>query len=88
MRTGTKLTYTSGGTNMQVGGSLADSTAVFVINTGSTTAFKIASSLSNANAGTALDITNMVTIIDSFVGDTATATATISGGKVTGIHNH
>ena len=41
---------------MQVGGSsLADSTAVFVINTGSTTAFKIASSLSNANAGTALE---------------------------------
>ena len=29
MRTGTKLTYTSGGTNMEVGGSnLADSTSV------------------------------------------------------------
>ena len=36
MRTGTKLTYTSGGTNMQVGGSsLADSTAVSLFITGS-----------------------------------------------------
>ena len=85
MRTGTKLTYTSGGTNMQVGGSsLADSTAVFVINTGSTTAFKIASSLSNANAGTALSITGTGNNAQTFVGDTAAATATISGGKVTG----
>ena len=81
MRTGTKLTYTSGGTNMQVGGSsLADTTAVFVINTGSTTAFKIASSLSNANAGTALSITGTGNNAQTFVGDTA-ATATISGGK-------
>ena len=86
MRTGTKLTYTSGGTNMTVGGSnLADGTAVFVINTGSTTAFKIASSLSNALSGTALDITNDGNDSNSFVGDTATATATVSGGVVTGI---
>ena len=85
MRTGTKLTYTSGGTNMKVGGSnLADNTAVFVINTGSTTTFKIASSLSNANAGTALNITLAGNNAQTFVGDTATATATISGGKVTG----
>ena len=53
-----------------------------------TTAFKIASSLSNANAGTALDITGTGNNAQTFVGDTATATATISGGKVTGIHNH
>ena len=86
MRTGTKLTYTSGGTNMTVGGSnLADSTAVFVINTGSTTAFKIASSLSNAQAGTALDIDGAGNNAQTFVGDTATATATVSGGVVTGI---
>ena len=86
MRTGTKLTYTSGGTNMQVGGSsLSDSTAVFVINTGSTTTFKIASSLSNAQAGTALSITGTGNNAQTFVGDTATATATTSGGKVTAI---
>ena len=86
MRTGTKLTYTSGGTNMQVGGSnLADSTAVFVINTGSTTAFKIASSLSNAVAGTAHNITGTGNNAQTFVGDTATGTATVSGGVVTGV---
>ena len=37
------------------------------------------------HAGTALDITNDGNDSNSFVGDTATATATISGGKVTGI---
>ena len=85
MRTGTKLTYTSNGTNIvHSGGTLADSTAVFVIRVDENT-FKIASSLSNANAGTALDITNDGNDNNSFVGDTATATATISGGKVTGI---
>ena len=85
MRTGTKLTYTSNGTNIvHSGGTLADSTAVFVIRVDENT-FKIASSLSNANAGTALDITNDGNDSNSFVGDTATATATISGGKVTGI---
>ena len=86
MRTGTKLTYTSGGTNMKVGGSnLADGTAVFVINTGSTTAFKIASSLSNAQSGTAHSITLAGNNAQTFVGDTATGTATISGGEVTGV---
>ena len=84
MRTGTKLTYTSNGTNIvHSGGTLADSTAVFVIRVDENT-FKIASSLSNANAGTALDITNDGNDNNSFVGDTAAATATISGGKVTG----
>ena len=84
MRTGTKLTYTSNGTNIvHSGGTLADSTAVFVIRVDDNT-FKIASSLSNANAGTALDITNDGNDSNSFVGDTAAATATISGGKVTG----
>ena len=84
MRTGTKLTYTSNGTNIvHSGGTLADSTAVFVIRVDDNT-FKIASSLSNANAGTALDITNDGNDSNSFVGDTAAATATISGGIVTG----
>ena len=85
MRTGTKLTYTSNGTNIQVGGSnLADNTAVFVIRVDEDT-FKIASNLANALAGTALDITNDGNDSNSFVGDTATATATVSGGVVTGI---
>ena len=85
MRTGTKLTYTSNGTNIvHSGGTLADSTAVFVIRVDEDT-FKIASSLSNAQAGTALDITNDGNDSNSFVGDTATATATVSGGVVTGI---
>ncbi len=85
MRTGTKLTYTSNGTNIvHSGGTLADATAVFVIRVDEDT-FKIASSLSNALAGTALDITNDGNDSNSFVGDTATATATVSGGKVTGI---
>ena len=85
MRTGTKLTYTSNGTNIvHSGGTLADATAVFVIRVDENT-FKIASSLSNALAGTALDITNDGNDSNSFVGDTATATATVSGGKVTGI---
>ena len=85
MRTGTKLTYTSNGTNIvHSGGTLADSTAVFVIRVDEDT-FKIASSLSNAQAGTALDITNDGNDSNSFVGDTATGTATVSGGVVTGI---
>ena len=85
MATGTKLTYTSNGTNIvHSGGTLADATAVFVIKLTDDT-FKIASSLSNANSGTALDITNDGNDSNSFVGDTATATATVSGGAVSAI---
>ena len=85
MRDGTKLTYTSNGTNIvHSGGTLADATAVFVIRVDEDT-FKIASNLANALAGTALDITNDGNDSNSFVGDTATATATVSGGVVTGI---
>ena len=80
MRDGTKLTYTSNGTNIvHSGGTLADSTAVFVRDA-TTNTFKLALSA----GGTALDITNDGNDTNSFVGDTATATATISGGKVTG----
>jgi hypothetical protein len=86
MRTGTKLTYTSGGTNMQIASSdIDDDDTVFVINTGSTTTFKIATSLSNAQAGTAANISGAGNNSQTFVGDTATATASISGGVVTGI---
>ena len=85
MRTGTKLTYTSNGTNLEIASSaVSDSTALFVINTGSTTTFKLATSLSNAQAGTAANITGAGNNSQTFQGDTATATATVSSGKVTG----
>ena len=81
MRDGTKLTYTSNGTNIvHSGGTLADSTTVFVRDA-TTNTFKIALTA----GGTALDITNDGNDSNSFVGDTATATATVSGGVVTGI---
>ena len=83
MRTGTKLTYTSNGTNMtHSGGTLADATEVFVIRVDDDN-FKIASSLSNA-VWYCISITNAGNDSNSLQGDTATATATVSGG-VTGI---
>ena len=86
MRTGTKLTYTSNGTNLEIASSsVSDSTALFVINTGSTTTFKLATSLSNAQAGTAANITGAGNNSQSFVGDTATATAAVSSGKLSAV---
>ena len=86
MRTGTKLTYTSNGTNLEIASSsVSDSTALFVINTGSTTTFKLATSLSNAQAGTAANITGAGNNSQSFVGDTATATASVSSGKLSAV---
>jgi len=90
MRTGTKLTYDSqGGTNLaQNSGNIADSTALFVIRVDADT-IKLASNLTNAEAGTAIDFTggssNVGNNSQTLTGDTATATATISGGVVTGI---
>ena len=90
MRTGTKLTYDSqGGTNLaQNSGNIADSTALFVIRVDADT-IKLASNLTNAEAGTAIDFTggssNVGNSSQTLTGDTATATATISGGVVTGI---
>ena len=84
IRTGTSLTYTSNGTNItHSGGTLADATEVFAIRVDDDN-IKIASSLSNAQAGTALDLTGAGNNSQTFQGTTATATATISGGKVTG----
>ena len=86
IRTGTKLTYVSGGTNMQIASSdIDDDDAVFVINTGSTSLFKIATSLSNALAGTAANISGAGNNSQTFTGDTATGTASVSGGIVTGV---
>ena len=90
MRTGTKLTYDSqGGTNLaQNSGNIADSTALFVIRVDADT-IKLASNLTNAQAGTAIDFTggssNVGNNSQTLTGDTATATATVSGGVVTGI---
>ena len=90
LRTGTSLTYNSqGGTNLaQNSGNIADDTELFVIRVDADT-IKLASSLNNANAGTALDMTggssNVGNNSQTLTGTTATATATVSGGVVTGI---
>ena len=90
MRTGTKLTYDSqGGTNLaQNSGNITDSTALFVIRVDADT-IKLASNLTNAQAGTAIDFTggssNVGNNSQTLTGDTAAATATVSGGVVTGI---
>ena len=90
LRTGTSLTYNSqGGTNLaQNSGNIADDTELFVIRVDADT-IKLASSLSNAEAGTALDMTggssNVGNNSQTLTGTTATGTATISGGVVTGI---
>ena len=90
MRTGTSLTYNSqGGTNLgQNSGSIADDTELFVIRVDEDT-IKLASSLSNAQAGTNLDMTggsgNTGNNSQTLTGTTATATATVSGGAVSAI---
>ena len=90
LRTGTSLTYNSqGGTNLaQNSGNIADDTELFVIRVDADT-IKLASSLNNANAGTALDMTggssNVGNNSQTLTGTTATATATVSGGIVTGV---
>ena len=80
--TGTKLTY------LQVGataiGGLSNATAYFAIVVNANT-FKLASSLANAQAGTAITLTGTGSSTQTFTGDTATATAAISGGAVSAI---
>ena len=90
LRTGTSLTYNSqGGTNLaQNSGNIADDTELFVIRVDADT-IKLASNLTNAQAGTAIDFTggssNVGNNSQTLTGTTATATATVSGGVVTGI---
>jgi hypothetical protein len=79
--TGTKFTYTAGGTVL---GGLSNATAYFAIVVDANT-LKVASSLANAQAGTAIDLTGTGNNAQTFTGDTATATATISGGAVTAV---
>lgn len=80
--TGTKLTYANGGGTSITG--LTTATAYYVIAVDADT-FKLASSLANATAGTAIDLTGTGNALQTFTGDTATATAAISGGAVSAI---
>jgi|LWDU01.1.fsa_nt_gi hypothetical protein len=94
LRTGTKLTYLSSSGSVIAG--LANNTAYFVIgketsDSGTTmgdltaNTFALASSLSNAQAGTALALTGTGHASQTLIGDTATATATLVVGKVSKI---
>jgi hypothetical protein len=79
--TGTKLTYANGGGTSITG--LTSTTAYYAIVVDTDT-FKLASSLANAQAGTAIDLTGTGNALQTFTGDTATVgTVTISGGAVT-----
>jgi hypothetical protein len=80
--TGTKLTYLQVGATAITG--LANATAYFAIVVDSNT-FKLASSLVDAQAGTAISLTGAGSSTQTFTGDTATATAAISGGAVSAI---
>lgn len=82
MRTGTEVKYQDGGGTALAG--LTDNTAYFVIRVDANT-IKLASSLSNANAGTKITLTGQGNNAQTLEGVQAVAAATISGGKVTGI---
>ena len=85
MLTGTKLTYQDGSGTALAG--LADDTAYFVVVVDANT-IKLASSLSNAQAAspTTIGLTGTGNNAQTFQGDTATASATVSAtGKVTGV---
>jgi len=82
MRTGTSLTYQDGGGTALAG--LTDNTEYFVIRVDEDN-IKLGSSLSNAQSGTAITLTGTGNNAQTLEGTQATATATISGGKVTGI---
>ena len=89
-RTGTKLNYLNG-TGSSIGG--LSEAAYYVIaketsDSGSTmgdltdSTFAVGSSLANAQAGTAVSLTGTGNNTQTFIGDTATATATLTVGKV------
>ena len=92
-RTGTKLNYLNGTGSSITGLSEAayyviakettDSGTTFGTLTDST--FALGSSLSNAQAGTAVALTGQGNATQTFIGDTATATASLTVGKVSKI---
>ena len=79
MQTGTALTYQDGSGTALAG--LVDGTQYFAIRH-TADLIKLASSLSNANAGTAINLTGTGNNAQTLEGTQATATATISGGRV------
>ena len=92
-RTGTKLTYSDGPGPAITG--LTDATAFFVIaketsDSGTTfgdltaNTFALASSLSNAQSGTAINLTGTGHSSQTLIGDTATATAVLGSGDTLG----
>ena len=82
MRTGTEVKYQDGGGTALAG--LVDNTSYFVIRTDEDN-IQLASSLSNAQAGTDITLTGTGNNAQTLEGIQATATATLAGGKVTGI---
>jgi hypothetical protein len=95
-RTGTKLTYSNGSGSSITGLSeqayyvIAKETTDSGTTFGQTTAlgnstFALGSSLANAQAGTAVALTGTGNASQTFIGDTATATATLVVGKVSKI---
>lgn len=81
-RTGMKLKYQDGGGTALAG--LSDNTDYFMIRVDADT-FKVASSLSNANAGTAINLTGTGNNAQTFEGIQATGTAVLTNNKVTSI---
>jgi hypothetical protein len=82
MRTGTEVKYQDGGGTALAG--LTDNTSYFVIRTDEDN-IQLASSLSNAQAGTEITLTGTGNNAQTLEGIQAVATATVSGGEVTGI---
>lgn len=82
MRTGTELKYQDGGGTALAG--LADNTSYFVIRTDEDN-IQLASSLSNAQAGTEITLTGTGNNAQTLEGIQAVASATVSGGEVTAI---
>ena len=82
MRTGTELKYQDGGGTALAG--LADNTSYFVIRVDEDN-IKLGSSLSNAQAGTEITLTETGNNAQTLEGIQAVAAATISGGEVTAI---
>ena len=82
MRTGTEVKYQDGGGTALAG--LVDGTSYFVIRTDEDN-IQLASSLSNANAGTDITLTGTGNNAQTLEGIQAVAAATVSAGEVTGI---
>tara|TARA_Y100001973_G_C5170830_1_gene318961 strand:- start:82 stop:1311 length:1230 start_codon:yes stop_codon:yes gene_type:complete len=80
--TGTKFTYQDGSGTALAG--LTDNTAYYAIKVDNDT-IKLATSLNNANAGTAINLTGTGNNAQTLEGDTATATPVVTAGKLASI---